>query len=132
MVHISVLGTRLPTVVASLLRCILSGKGIRSWLLLRCFLWPMIRLVALFHTMETSVASSLCWRCLVVLVDCWGGKARCLIALALVWVSSLLVVRKVLLLLLRKLSLVLLLVQTLMLGLMLVLVTLLELLRWVA
>jgi hypothetical protein len=37
-VHLSILGMRLPTVVASLLRCILSGKGIGSWLLLSCFL----------------------------------------------------------------------------------------------
>jgi hypothetical protein len=78
----------------------------------------MIRAVAFFPTMETSVASSLHWSCLVVLVGFWGRKARCLVA------------RAVLLLLLRELSLVLLLVLTLML--MLALVTLLELLRWVA
>jgi hypothetical protein len=29
-------------VVASLLRCILPGRGIGSWLLLSCFLWAMI------------------------------------------------------------------------------------------
>jgi hypothetical protein len=32
-VHLSILGTRLPTVVASLLHCILSNWGIGSWLL---------------------------------------------------------------------------------------------------
>jgi hypothetical protein len=74
--------------------------------------------------METSVASSLRWSCLVVLVGCWGRKVRCLVDLALVWIPSLLAVLTVLLLL-WELSLVLLLVLTLM------LVTLLELLRWV-
>jgi hypothetical protein len=68
---------------------------------------------------------------LIVLVGCWGRKTGCLVALTLVLISSLLVVLTVLLLLLRKLPLVLLrLVLTLMLV--LVLVTLLELLRWVA
>jgi hypothetical protein len=63
------------------------------------------------------------------LVGCWGGKARCLVVLPLVRISSLRVVLTVLLLLLRKLPLELLL---LVLTLMLVLVTLLKLLRWVA
>jgi hypothetical protein len=62
------------------------------------------------------------------LLGCWGRKARCLVVLTLVLISSLLVALTVLLLLLRELSLILLLVMTLM----LVLVTLLELLRWVA
>jgi hypothetical protein len=127
-VHLSVLGTRLPMVVTSLLQCILPGRGIRSWLLLSCFLWAMIRPMALFPTMEACVSSSLLWSCLVVLVGCWGRKARCLVALTLILISSMLVVLMVLLLLLRKLPLVLLL---LVLALMLVLVTLLELLRWV-
>jgi hypothetical protein len=119
---------RLPTVVASLLHCILSDWGIGSWLLLSCFLWAMIRPMALFSTVETCTTSSL--SCLVVLVGCWGRKMGYLVALALVLTSSLLVVLTVLLLL-RKLPLVLLrLVLTLMLVLMLV--TLLELLRWVA
>jgi hypothetical protein len=83
----------------------------------------MIRPMALFPTMETCTTSSLRRSCLVVLVGYWGRKARCLVALTLILISSLLVVLTVLLLLLRKLSLVLLL---------LVLVTLLELLRWVA
>jgi predicted neutral ceramidase superfamily lipid hydrolase len=61
---------------------------------------------------------------LVVLVDCWGKKASCLVVLTLVLTSSLLVVLTVLLLL-RKLPLILL-------ALTLVLVTLLELLGWVA
>jgi hypothetical protein len=92
----------------------------------------MIHPVALFPIMETSTTSSLRWSCLVVLIGCWGRKARCLVALALVWISSLLVVLMALLLL-RELS-VLLLVLTLMLILMLrlMLVTLLDLLRWVA
>jgi hypothetical protein len=116
----------LPTVVASLLHCILPDWGIGSWLLLSCFLWAMIRLIALFPTVETCTTSSLSWRCLIVLVGCWGRKTGCLVALTLVLISSLLVVLTVLLLL-RKLPLVLLrLVLTLM------LVTLLELLRWVA
>jgi hypothetical protein len=121
---------RLPTVVASLLHCILPDWGIGSWLLLNCFLWAMIRLVALFPTVETCTTSSLSWRCLIVLVGCWDRKTSCLVALTLVLISSLLVVLTVLLLL-RKLPLVLLLlVLTLMLV--LVLVTLFELLRWVA
>ena len=89
----------------------------------------MIHPVALFPTVETCVASSLHWSCLVVLVGCWGRKVRCLVVLALVRISSLRVVLTVLLLLLRKLPLELLL---LVLTLMLVLVTLLKLLRWVA
>jgi hypothetical protein len=101
-------------------------------MLLSCFLWAMICLMALFPTVETRTTSSLRWRCLVVLVGCWGRKTGCLVALTLVLVSSLLVILTILLLLLlRKLPLVLLLlVLTLML--MLVLVTLLEWLRWVA
>jgi hypothetical protein len=90
----------------------------------------MIRPVALFPTVETCTNSSLRWRCLVVLVGCWGSKTGCLVALTLILISSLLVILTVLLLLLRKLPLVLLLVLTLMLV--LVLVTLLEWLRWVA
>jgi hypothetical protein len=116
-------------VVASWLHCILPNWGIGSWLLLSCFLWAMIRPVALFPTVETCTTPPLSWRCLIVLVGCWGRKTGCLIALTLVLISSLLVILPVLLLL-RKLPLVLLLVLTLMLV--LVLVTLLELLRWVA
>jgi hypothetical protein len=87
--------------------------------------------MALFPIVETCTASSLRWSCLVVLVGCWGKKARCLVALTLILISSLMVVLTILLLLLRKLPMVLLLlVLTLMLV--LVLVTLLELLRWVA
>jgi hypothetical protein len=96
-------------------------------------LWNLERLEALnvfwnrlLPTAETCAASSLRWNCLVVLVGCWGRKARCLIALTLVLISSLLVVLTVLLLLLRKLPLVLVVVV---LALMLVLMTLLELLR---
>jgi hypothetical protein len=89
----------------------------------------MIRPMALFPTVETCTTSSLRWRCLVVLVGCWGRKARCLVVLTLILISSLLVVQTVLLLLLRKLPLILLLVV---LALMLVLVTLLELICWVA
>jgi hypothetical protein len=100
--------------------------GIGSWLLLSCFLWEMIRLVALFPIVETCTTSSLSWRCLIVLVGCWGKKTGCLVALTLVLFSSLLVVLTVLLLLLRKMPLVLLL---LVLTLMRVLVTLLEWLR---
>jgi hypothetical protein len=116
-------------VVASLLQCILSNWGIGSWLLLSCFLWTMIRPMALFPTVETHTTFSLRWRCFVVLVGCWGRKTGCLVALTLVLISFLLVVLAVLLLLLRKLPLVLLL---LVLTLMLVLVTLFEWLRWVA
>jgi hypothetical protein len=116
-------------VVASLLHCILPNCGIGSWLLLSCFLWAMIRLMALFPTVETCTTSSLGWHCLIVLVGCWGRKMGCLVALTLVLISSLLVILTVLLLLLRKLPLVLLL---LVLTLVLMLVTWLELLRWVA
>jgi hypothetical protein len=87
----------------------------------------MIRPVTLFPTTETSAASSLRWCCLVVLVGCWGRKARCLVVPSLVLISSWLVALTVLLLL-RELPLILLLVLTLM----RVLVTLLELLSWVA
>jgi hypothetical protein len=79
--------------------------------------------MALFPTVETCTTSSLRWSRLVVLVGCWGRKARCLVALKLIMISSLPVVLMVLLLL-RKLSLVLLM---LVLMLILVLVTLLEL-----
>jgi hypothetical protein len=82
----------------------------------------MIRLMALFTTVETCTTSSLSWRCLIVLVGCWGRKTDCLVALTLILISSLLIV-------LTVLPLVLLL---LILTLMLVLVTLLELLRSVA
>jgi hypothetical protein len=94
--------------------------------MLSCFLWAMIRPMALLPTVETCTTSSLRWCSLVVLVGCWGRKARCLVALTPILISSLLVVLAVLLL--RKLPLVLLLVLTLM----LVLVTLLELLGWFA
>jgi hypothetical protein len=98
-------------------------------MLLSCFLWAMIRPMALFTTVETCTTSSLIWHCLIVLVGCWGKKTGCLVALTLVLISSLVVLT--VLLLLRKLPLVLLrLVLTLMLV--QVLVTLLELLRWVA
>jgi hypothetical protein len=91
----------------------------------------MIHPMALFPIVETCTTSSLRWRCLVILVGCWGKKTGCLVALTLVLISSLLVVLTILMLLLRKLPLVLLLlVLTLMLV--LVLVTLLEWLRWVA
>jgi hypothetical protein len=66
----------------------------------------------------------------VLQVGCWGRKARFLVAQTMILISSLLVVLTVLLLLLlRKLCLVLL---VLVLAMMLVLVTLVELLRWVA
>jgi hypothetical protein len=111
------------------MHCILPDWGIESWLLLSCFLWVMIHPMALFPIVETCMTSSLRWRCLVVLVGCWGRKTGCLVALTLILISSLLVVLTVLLLLLRKLPLVLLLLA---LTLMLVLVTLPEWLRWVA
>jgi hypothetical protein len=66
----------------------------------------------LVPTVETSSASSFRWRCLVVLDGCWSRKVRCLAALPLRLVSSLLVVLAVLLLL-RKLPLELLLMRTL-------------------
>jgi hypothetical protein len=70
---------------------------------------------------------------LLVLVGCWGRKARHLVALPLVLVSSLLVVLMVLLLLLlRELPLIPLLVLALMLMLVTLRGTLLELLGWIA
>jgi hypothetical protein len=93
----------------------------------------MILLVALFPTMETSTASSLRWHCLVALIGGWGRKTRCLAALPLILVSSLLVVLAVLLLLLlRELPLELLLMLTLILVLVPLRVTVLELLRWIS
>jgi hypothetical protein len=80
----------------------------------------MIHPVALFPTMETSAASSLHWSYLIVLVDFWDRKVRCLVALV------------VLLLLLRELPLILLLGLVLMLMLVTLRVTLLELLGWMA
>jgi hypothetical protein len=93
--------------------------------------------VVLFPTIEACTTSYLSWSCLIVLAGCWGRKARSLVVLTMVLISSLLVVLTVLsLLLLRKMSLILLLGLTLMLVLVLVLVTLrvslLELLGWVA
>jgi hypothetical protein len=82
--------------------------------------------------MEISTTSSLRWRCLVVLIGCWGRKARCLVALSLVLISSLWVVLAVLLLLPRELPLILLLVLALMVMLVSLRVTLLELLGWIA
>jgi hypothetical protein len=114
-------------VVVSLLHCILPDWGIGSWLLLSYFLWAMIRPMALFITVETCTTYFLSWCYLIALIGCWGRKTGCMVALTLVLISSLLVVLTVLLLL-RKLPLILLLVLTLM----LVRVTFLELLRWVA
>jgi hypothetical protein len=83
--------------------------------------------VILFSTVEASKTSYLCWGFLAILVGCWGRNASCLVVLTLVLISSRLGVLTILLLLLmRKLPLVLVLVLTLM------LVTLLELLWWVA
>jgi hypothetical protein len=93
------------------------------------------RLVALFPTVKTSSVSSLRWGCLVALIGCWYRKARCLVVLPLVLVSSqLVVVAVLLLLLLRELPLKLLLMRTLILVLVLISlrVTLLELLGWIA
>jgi hypothetical protein len=73
-VHLSILGTRLPTVVASLLHCILPDWVIGSWLLLSCFLWAMIHPMALFTIVETCTTSSLSWRYLIVLVGCGAGR----------------------------------------------------------
>jgi hypothetical protein len=81
--------------------------------------------VILFSTVEACTTSYLCWGCLAILVGCGGKKMSCLVVLTLVLISSWLSVLTVLLLL-WKLPLVLVLVLTLM------LVTLLELLRWVA
>jgi hypothetical protein len=92
----------------------------------------MSRPVALFPTFETFTASSLRCGYLVVLVGDWGRKARCLAALPLILVSSLLVALAILLLLLRELPLELLLMMALMLMLVSLRVTLLELLRWIA
>jgi hypothetical protein len=89
--------------------------------------------MALFSTVETSSVSSLRWGCLTVMIGCWGSKARCLVVLSLVLVSSWLVVLAVLLLLLmlRELPLILLLMQMLILVLISLRVALLELLGWV-
>jgi hypothetical protein len=111
-----------------LLWCSLSCWGIDCWRLLGCFLWTILRPVILFSIVEACTTSYLCLGYLTVLIGCWGRKMNCLVVLTLVLISSRLSVLTVLLLLLllRKLPLVLVLVLTLM------LVTLLELLRWVA
>jgi hypothetical protein len=70
--------------------------------------------------------------CLVALIGGWGRKARCLAALPLILVSSLLVVLVVLLLLLRELPLELVLMLTLILVLVPLRVTVLELLGWIS
>jgi hypothetical protein len=90
----------------------------------------MIRPMVLFPITETCATSSLRWGCLIVLVGCWGGKVSCLVVLKLVLISSLLVAWTVLLLLLLLGKLPLVLVLTLMLV--ILRVTLLELLGWVA
>jgi hypothetical protein len=82
----------------------------------------MRRPVALFPTVEQCSTSSLRWGYLVALISCWGKKARCMVILFLVLVSSLLVALAVLLLLL--LLRILPLKRLLMLMLMLVLVSL--------
>jgi hypothetical protein len=97
-------------------------------LLLRHLLWAMHRPVALFSKVETSSASSLCWGCLVALICCWDRKARCLVVLPLILVTSLLAVLTILLLL-WILPLRLLLVRTLTLMLISLWVTRLALLR---
>jgi hypothetical protein len=93
----------------------------------------MRRGVALFPIVETSSASSLNWGYLVALIGSWGTKARCLVVLSPILVSSRLVILAVLLLLLRELPLKWLLMLTLMLELVLVSwrMTLLELLGWI-
>jgi hypothetical protein len=48
----------------------MSDWGIRSWLLLSCFLWEMILPMALFPIVETCTTSSLSWHSLIVLVGC--------------------------------------------------------------
>jgi hypothetical protein len=84
--------------------------------------------VALFSTVETSSASSLCWDCLAVLICCWGRKARCLVVLLLILITSLLADLTILLLL-WVLPLKLLLMRTLTLMLISLWVTRLALLR---
>jgi hypothetical protein len=74
-------------------------RSIGVCLLLRHLLWAMHRPVALFSTVEASSASSMCWGCLVGLIRCWGRKARCLVVLPLILVTSLLAVLTILLLL---------------------------------
>jgi hypothetical protein len=84
--------------------------------------------VALFSTVKASSASSLCWGCLVVLIRCWGKKARCLVVLPLILVTFLLAVLTILLLL-WVLPLRLLLIRALTLMLISLWVTMLALLR---
>jgi hypothetical protein len=78
--------------------------------------------------MEASSASSWCWGCLFVLIRCWGRKARCLVVLPLILVTSLLAVLTILLLL-WIMSLRLLLIRALTLMLISLWVTMLALLR---
>jgi hypothetical protein len=119
---------RMATITCCLLRYTLPCWSIGVCLLLRHLLWAMHRPVALLSIVEASSASSLCWGCLVVLIRCWGRKARCLVILPLILVTSLLAVLTILLLL-WVLPLKLLLVRALTLMLVSLWVTMLALLR---
>ena len=112
MVHLSTV-VRLATIACCLLQYTLPCWSIGVGLLLRHLLRALHRPVALFSTVETSSASSLCWGCLVALICCWDRKARCLVVLLLILITSLLAVLTILLLLLRVLPLKLLLMRTL-------------------
>jgi hypothetical protein len=118
----------MATITCCLLRYTLPCWSIGVCLLLRHLLWAMHHPVALLSTVEASSASSLCWGCLVVLIRCWGRKARCLVVLPLILVTSLLDVLMILLLL-WVLPLKLLLVQALTLMLVSLWLTMLALLR---
>jgi hypothetical protein len=119
----------MATITCCLLRYTLPCWSIGVCLLLRHLLWAMHRPVALLSTVEASSASSLCWGCLVVLIRCCGRKARCLVVLPLILVTSLLVVLTILLLLLWVLPVILVLVRALTLMLVSLWVTRLALLR---
>jgi hypothetical protein len=119
----------MATITCCLLRYTLPCWSIGVCLLLRHLLWAMHHPVALLSTVEASSASSLCWGCLVVLIRCWGRKARCLVVLPLILVTSLLAVLTILVLLLWVLPLKLLLVRALTLMLVSLWVTRLALLR---
>lgn len=97
-VHLSTV-VRLVTIACCRLQYTLPCWSIGVGLLLSYLLWALHRPVALISTVETSSASSLCWGCLVALICCWGRKARCLVVLLLILITSLLAVLTILLLL---------------------------------
>jgi hypothetical protein len=79
---------RLRAIACSRLRHILLCWGIGAGLLLGCLLRTLHHPMALVSTVETCSVSNQSWRCLSVLLVCWGRKTRCLLILTLELTSS--------------------------------------------